>query len=319
MPRTSSATYGGGRSSVSESPLQYVLHLLAGDEAPVVLAAELAQFPATDVARLLDEGVLKETASADEIGRPARLGAGGPLLVRRVGGAVYGVAAADDYCKPVRLTDDDIRQYAVSVGALVNKLRAENDITEAMQAMDRGLVYVGVKVVAGRTLHVHLLLGQPEMDAVLGRLARLESTSETPVLLTPVGLPQRTEDQRLFRDGGLQLLPLYPFATDGKLTLDWLRQGGERAVLSQPETRRKRTVGSQEAVAAVNSYMAAKVLNQAEFSVQAGITEQTLRNFFDTGEMQRSNFKTMAERMGLTPEALLRGELPAGIKTPRRR
>jgi hypothetical protein len=304
---------------VSESPLQYVLRLLAGDEAPVVLAAELARFPVADVARLLEEGVLKETAAADEIGRPARLGAGGPLLVRRAGGAIYGVAASDNYCKPVRLTDDDVRQYAVSVGALINKLRADNEITDSRQSLDSGLAFVGVKVVAGISLQVHLLLGQPEMDAILGRMTRLESSSGAPVLLTPLALPQRTEHERLFRDGAVQILPLYPFAADGKLTLDWLRHGGQRAVLSQPETRRKRTVGTQEAVAAINSYMAARVLNQAEFSIQAGITEQTLRNFFDTGEMQRSNFKTMAERMGLTPEALLRGELPAGIKTPRRR
>lgn len=302
-----------------ESPLQYVLRLLAADEAPVVLAAELAQFPAADVARLLEEGVFKETAAADEIGRPPRLGAGGPLLVRRVGGTIYGVAAADDYCNPVRLTDDDIRQYAVSVGALINKLRAENEIIAATQAMDNGLLHVGVKVVAGRSLQVHLLLGQPEMDAVLGRLTRLESSSDAPALLTPLALPQRTEHERLFRDGAVQILPLYPFATDGKLTLEWLKDGRQRAVLSQPEMRRKRTTGSLEAVAAVKSYMAARVLNQAEFSVQAGITEQTLRSFFDTGEMQRSNFKTMAERMGMAPEALLRGELPAGIKTPRRR
>ncbi len=302
-----------------ESPLQYVLRLLAEDEAPVVLAAELAQFPATEVARLLEVGVLKETVAADEIGRPARFGAGGPLLVRRVGGAIYGVAGTDDYCRPVSLTDYDIRQYAVSVGALIHKLRADNEITAARQAMDSGLVYVGVKVVAGRSLQVHLLLGQPELDTVLGRLMRLESSNDAPVLLTPLALPLRTEHERLFRDSALQILPLYPFAASGKLTLDWLTHGRQSAVLSQPETRRKRTSGSQEAVAAVKSYMAARVLNQAEFSIQAGITEQTLRNFFESGEMQRSNFKTMAERMGLTPEALLRGELPAGIKTPRRR
>jgi hypothetical protein len=72
----------------------------------------------------------------------------------------------------------------------------------------------------------------------------------------------------------------------------------------------KRTVGSREAVEAVERYRAAKALNQAEFSIQAGMTETTYRRFVETCEMQRSNFKLMAERMGLTPEALLKGELP---------
>jgi hypothetical protein len=44
------------------------------------------------------------------------------------------------------------------------------------------------------------------------------------------------------------------------------------------------------------------------------MTDRTVRRFLEKGEVQRANFKTMAEGMGLTAEQLLRGELPASVK-----
>ncbi len=60
-------------------------------------------------------------------------------------------------------------------------------------------------------------------------------------------------------------------------------------------------------------------LSQTEFSIQAGISERTLRNFLTQGKMRRSSLDGVAKAMGLTLEQLLRGELPASMKSPRRR
>lgn len=75
-----------------------------------------------------------------------------------------------------------------------------------------------------------------------------------------------------------------------------------------------RTAGSPEAVSAVTAYLAAKVMSLTEFSIQSQMTERTVRRFLEKGEIQRANFKSMAEAMGLTAEQLLRGELPDSIK-----
>jgi len=80
-----------------------------------------------------------------------------------------------------------------------------------------------------------------------------------------------------------------------------------------------RSIGSQEAVAAVKEYIQARGLSQTEFSIQAGVSERTLRSFLATGKMRRSALDGVARAMGLTLEQLLRGDLPASLKSPRRR
>jgi lambda repressor-like predicted transcriptional regulator len=80
-----------------------------------------------------------------------------------------------------------------------------------------------------------------------------------------------------------------------------------------------RSVGGQAAVAAVKEYIQARGLSQTQFSIQAGVSERTLRNFLTNGKMRRSSLDGVAKAMGLSLEQLLRGELPASLKVPRRR
>jgi len=307
---------------VHESPLQHILRSLDEVECPVVLGSDLAPFPCDAVNRLIAEGVLRETSHAEEIPRPARFGPGAGLLVRRADRGVFGVANEEDYCKPVPLNEEDIRQYAISIWGVVEKIRKENEIAGSGSQSDNGIISVGDKVIAGRSLEVWLLVGHLEMDVLLGRLRRLGSSDRERIVLTPLTIPGKTELQGLLRDDRTVLTSLYPLAGDNKMVVDWpeiarCRASGP-ALLTRKKVTGKRTTGSPEAVAAVEVFMAAKALNRAEFSVQAGMTEPTLRRFLETGELQRSSFKLMAERMGLTPEALLRGELPESIQKPRR-
>ena len=305
-----------------ESLLQTILRLLDLVESPVVLGSDLAPFPCDAVNLLIAEGVLTTTSHAEEIPRPVRFGPGVGLLVRRAERGVFGVANEEDYCEPVPLREEDIRQYAISIRGLVEKIRKENQIAGSGSQSDSGIISVGDKVVAGRSFDVCLLVGHPEMDVLLGRLRRLGSSDRERIVLTPLTVPGKTELQRLLRDDGTVLTSLYPLAGDNKLVVDWPEIARRRtlgpALLTRKKAVSKRTTGSPEAVAAVEAFMAAKALNRAEFSVQAGMTEPTLRRFLETGELQRGSFKLMAERMGLTPEALLRGELPASIQKPGR-
>ncbi len=90
-----------------------------------------------------------------------------------------------------------------------------------------------------------------------------------------------------------------------------------RAVADDRKGPVPRSVGSDEAVQAVREYIRARVISLTEFSIQAGVTERTLRKFFKEGTMRRSSFEQMAKSMGLSSQDLLEGRLPASIKASR--
>jgi hypothetical protein len=71
-----------------------------------------------------------------------------------------------------------------------------------------------------------------------------------------------------------------------------------------------RSAGSPQAVRAVVAYMEGRGLGVTQFAIQVDTTDRTVRNFLKRGKMRRSSFETMAARMGLTTEQLLRGEAP---------
>jgi hypothetical protein len=81
----------------------------------------------------------------------------------------------------------------------------------------------------------------------------------------------------------------------------------------------ERSVGSPAAVAAVRQYIKAKAINLTAFGIEVGTTDRTIRRFLNEGKMRRANFEQMANSIGVTAEQLLRGELPAPIKPPKRR
>jgi len=306
---------------MSESLLQYLLRLLDVSGAPAVLASELERFSIPPVLRLIEEGVLRQTSDAEEITRPARFGVPVTLVVRRTDSGLWGVPEEDDYYDSVELTDDDIRLYAVSIGGLVEKLRKESGITGSGFESDHGLIPVGEKLSeGGPSFDVYLSCRNHDADTLLGRMRRLKAGQNAVVVLTPTPAQPRTEHRRLLADDGVILAALSPLAADNDLVVGWdqMRESNrrhQRAPIADG-AKHKRTVGSPEAVEAIKSYIQAKVWDLTEFSVQAGVTDRTLRSFFETGKMQRGNFKTMAESIGVTPEQLLRGELPDTIKRP---
>ena len=78
---------------------------------------------------------------------------------------------------------------------------------------------------------------------------------------------------------------------------------------SDKRPRVARSIGSPAAVKAALAYMQERGWGYTQFATQMDTTDRTVRNFLKTGKMRRSSFETMAARMGLTTEQLLRGEL----------
>ena len=303
-----------------ESLLQYLLGLLDVIEEPVVLASALERFSLPAALRLIEEGVLRQTSDAEEIIRPKRFGPPITVVVRKTASGIWGVPEEDEYYESVKLTDDDIRLYEISIRCLVEKIRRENAISGNGFEPDRGLIHVGERLSEGEAFDVYLTFCNHDADTLLGRMRRLNAGQNPVVVLTPTPAQPRTEHRRLLADDGVILTALSPLAEDNSLAVDWNRMKPGNRVQPQPSVavgmKLKRTVGSPEAVEAIKSYIQARVWDLTEFSVQAGVTDRTLRSFFETGKMQRGNFKTMAESIGVTPEQLLRGELPDTIKRP---
>lgn len=79
--------------------------------------------------------------------------------------------------------------------------------------------------------------------------------------------------------------------------------------------KQPRSTGTAEAVNACKRYIETHGLTYTAFAEMVGISDKTLRNFFDTGKMRNTSFSEMAKRLGLTAEQLNRGESPT--KRPR--
>jgi hypothetical protein len=71
-----------------------------------------------------------------------------------------------------------------------------------------------------------------------------------------------------------------------------------------------RSIGSEEAVQAVQAYMKARGWSVTVFATQCDMTDRAVHKFFRTHEIRRSLFEAMADHIGVTVEQLLRGELP---------
>lgn len=103
---------------------------------------------------------------------------------------------------------------------------------------------------------------------------------------------------------------------DGLLDAPTLRLSIEPSLLASAQTTlsrkpgRKRKMGTPESVIAVENYMDREDLSQKEF-VGDWMSDRALREFLRTGKLKCALFHRMARRMGISPEQLLRGELPA--------
>ena len=308
--------------------LQTVLSLLDQVAAPVIQHCMVAHHPPEDLRRLLAEGILQETSRATEISRPQRYGPGTDLVVRETAHGIFGVVDGEDFCAPVALNDDDVRQYEVRLNGFVDKLRKENGIDGIGCQSDGGLIYVGERIVAGHgVVVVYLSLPNNDPDAVLARLKRLDAPGqrETVVLLTPRALPQSTEFRRLAAEDGVLAVSLMQVAATGGLCLDWEQCLGKPGPDGDPipvpagERKVQRSIGSDAAVQAVQDYMAAKGLTETQFGNQFQTTDRTLRNFLKSGKLRRANFEAMAASIGVSVEQLLAGNLPSSVTRTARR
>lgn len=222
-----------------ESLLSFLLARLDRISSPVFLDGEIAGFPPEDLEALVADGLLRETEPATEIPRPARVPGGGRVVVRRTAQGLFGVADEDEpYFDPIPLTEDDVRQYVVSLPRLVERVRRENGIEGNGCSNHNGLVAIGQKSVDGwGTADVFLSLPNEDDAAVRSTCLRLKGTtvSRLVVLVTPTGVALSPEGRRVVDSTGVILASLSDSARKGILALNW------SVVVGSPDVGRART------------------------------------------------------------------------------
>ena len=172
----------------------------------------------------MSEGILHETSKATEIPRPVHLPAGDDLIVRQTAKGLFGVADEDDYFDPIPLTEDDVRQYEVSLPKLAARIRRENDINGTGSENHNGLVPLGQKTIdALGTVDVYLSLPNEDESVLLSRCQRLErpTGSQRIILVTPRGASVSPEGRKVLDSAGVVLASLMAAAAKGGLALDW--------------------------------------------------------------------------------------------------
>lgn len=191
---------------MSEKLLVLILTHLDQVETPVLRQSELTAFPSQEIKTLLSEGILCETSRVTEIPRPERFQPGSDLIVRRTSRGLFGVADGDEYFDPIPLTEDDVRQYEVSLPKLTALIRHKNGIHGTGFENYHGLIPLGQKVIDGiGTVDVYLSLPNYDETAILSRFHRLEIErgAQKAALLTPRGLPLSPEGRRILGDIGV--------------------------------------------------------------------------------------------------------------------
>lgn len=206
------------------SLLHLVLRLLNNCNEPVIAASDVARYPADQFLELAGAGILRETSRATEIARPMRYGPGESLIVCETARGLFGVASEDDYHDPLPLTEEDVRQYSVSVTGLVKEIRRRNQIVGSDVRNDDGLILIGTKQVPGLArFPVYLSLPNIDQAALLERClrARRGTASAIAVVIVPEETCVTAELQRTLDESRVQVISLP--ATDALegLALDW--------------------------------------------------------------------------------------------------
>lgn len=139
--------------------------------------------------------------------------------------AVFKITFPDDKRgKRIELTDEDVRQYEVSLPKLAARIRRESDISGTGAENHEGLVALGQKTVdAFGTVDVYLSLPNEDESALLSGCRRLERPpgSQRVVLVTPRGMSVSPEGRRILDSSGVLVVSLIVAASKGNLELDW--------------------------------------------------------------------------------------------------
>jgi lambda repressor-like predicted transcriptional regulator len=224
-------------------------------------------------------------------------------------------------CERVPLTRREALIHRLDLSGLLQPvLRAAMIRPQAMTLHSPGLWAVGLSEQPHvRNYPVYFLLAhsQSSHEAAVGRL--LLDIPDSFLLVLPTNRFRTVETERRLRERRVECLCLEEQVfVDGQGKFQWTGAVETRRA-ARDQGPVPRSVGSPEAVAAVKEYILARGLSQTEFSIQAGVSERTLRNFLKDGTMRRSALEGVANAMNLSLEQLLRGELPASLKLPRRR
>lgn len=209
---------------MSETLFALILTRIDQLESPVFHHRELEAFPSENLKALLSEGILRETSRATEILRTERFQPGGDLIVRQTSKGLFGVADDDDYFDPILLTEDDVRQYEVSLPKLVSFIRHENGINGTGFENHGGVIPLGQKAVDGfGTVDVYLSLPNEDEAVLISRCQRLKRAPgvQKVILLTPRGIPLSPEGRQILDGVGVIVTSLIGTATEGTLALDW--------------------------------------------------------------------------------------------------
>lgn len=206
------------------SLLHLALRLLNNCNEPVIAASDVARYPADQLLELAGAGILRETSRATEIERPVRYGPGESLIVRETARGLFGVASEDEYHDPLPLTEEDVRQYAVSVTGLVKEIRRRNQIIGGDVHIDDGLILVGTKQVSGvARFPVYLSLPNIDQAALLERAlrARRGTAATMAVVIVPEEACITPELQRTLDESGVQVVSLPETDALEGLAMDW--------------------------------------------------------------------------------------------------
>jgi DNA-binding transcriptional regulator YiaG len=292
-----------------ETLLQAVLELLDELESVVIPHYSVAHYPTGQFSQLTSEGILRETSNATEIPRPARFGPGPELVVRKTARGIEGVANEDDYFPPIPLSDDDVRQYEVSLPALVEKIRKENGIGGTGFQNDRGLIALGQKTVDGfGIIYVYLSLPNGSEDAVVARCRRLAGSSgKRSVMLTPCVMALSPEARQILASNCLSTPSLMATAASGRLELNW----HDLVATAARVTHETAKVGRPRAEA-IDGEKVRKIrgdLKQQDFASRAGISVDVLQTAEIDGLATEATIKKIcrgAKAIGLKikPETL---------------
>lgn len=214
---------------MAERLLEFILTRLDEAQDPIVRYRELERFTTSERQRLLAAGILKQRPEATEVTGPW----GTTLLVRRTSRGLLGVPKEDDeYSESVRLTEDDIREYSVSIPKLADALRKANGISGTGCVYEDGLLSLGQKAVED-VGSVDVYLSFPNLDetCLRSRCHRLVRSpgAQKVILLTPRGISVSAEVRQMLDSTGVVIASLMPGSRESLLHLNWkeiMGQGG---------------------------------------------------------------------------------------------
>jgi len=209
---------------LTETLLHFILQRLDQIECPVFLHRELERFPEDEFRPLRAEGILRETSRTTEIARPKNVPPGGDLIVRQTSKGIFGVADEDDYFDPIPLTEDDVRQYEISLPKLATVIRQANGIEGTGFVNHHGLIPMGEKVLDGfGNLDVFFSIPNLDEDEFIARCRRADRAIDAAgiVILTPSSIALSPEKRIQMEHLGIFTVAMTTNSHLNAFLLDW--------------------------------------------------------------------------------------------------